>query len=218
MTIRLTLLCTHPADTVFGDTPLGERELRGAGAAVASLPAHSSAMRSPSSTSALTAAVLGLKAAVEPALRDIDYGTWHGRTVDDIAAADPYGYSAWLTDPDDAPHGGETVRELCHRVAHWLSILPPDTGRALAIAEPAVVQALLVHALSAPVQAFWTLRIPPLHTVSLTWHDGAWSAQSADTSSTRGPGRHPTLPITSLTAPRRTVSVRGTNLCGERAA
>ncbi|MGX4694759.1 histidine phosphatase family protein [Streptomyces sp. JNUCC 63] len=99
---------------------------------MASLPAHSSAMRSPSSGSALTAAVLGLKAAVEPALRDLDYGTWRGRTVADIAAADPYGYSAWLTDPDAAPHGGETVRELCRRVAHWLSALPPDTGRALA--------------------------------------------------------------------------------------
>ncbi|MFC5669034.1 histidine phosphatase family protein [Streptomyces incanus] len=77
----------------------------------------------------------------------------------DIAAADPYGYSAWLTDPDAAPHGGETVRELCRRVAHWLSALPPDTGPALAIAEPAVVQALLVHALSASVRAFWTLRV-----------------------------------------------------------
>lgn len=218
MTIRLTLLCARTADTVFGDAPLGERELQGAGAAAAPLPAHSSAMRSPSSGSALTAAVLGLKAAVEPALRDIDYGTWRGRTVADVAAADPYGYSAWLTDPDAAPHGGETVRELCRRTAYWLSTLPPDTGRALAIAEPAVVRALLVHALSAPVQVFWTLQVPPLYTVPLTWRDGVWSAQPVDASSARGLGQHPTPPITVLTAPRRAVSDRGACLCGGRAA
>ncbi|NED20624.1 histidine phosphatase family protein [Streptomyces sp. SID9913] len=218
MTIRLTLLCAPPADTVFRDAPPSERALRGAGAAVASLPAHAPAMRSPSSGSALTAAALGLKAAVEPALRDLDCGTWRGRTVADIAAADPYGYSAWLTDPDAAPHGGETVRELCRRIAHWLSALPPDTGRALAIAEPAVVRALLVHAWSAPVRAFRTLRVPPLYTVSLTWRDGVWGARPADTSCARGLGRPPALPLTALTAPRRTVSDRGPYLCGERAA
>ncbi|MBL3670757.1 histidine phosphatase family protein [Streptomyces sp. M2CJ-2] len=218
MTIRLTLLCAPPADTVFGDAPPSECELRGAGAAVASLPAHAPAMRSPSSGSALTAAALGLTAAAEPALRDLDRGTWRGRTVADIAAADPYGYSAWLTDPDAAPHGGETVRELCRRIAHWLGALPPDTGRALAIAEPAVVRALLLHAWSVPVRAFWTLRVPPLHPVSLTWRDGVWSAQPTATSCARGPGRPPAPPLTVLTAPRRTVSDRGPRLRGDRVA
>ncbi|MFC5669035.1 hypothetical protein [Streptomyces incanus] len=75
MTIRLTLLCAPPADRVFGDALLSGRALQGAGATVASLPAHASAMKSPSSGSALTTAALGVKAAVQPALRDLDCGT-----------------------------------------------------------------------------------------------------------------------------------------------
>ncbi len=125
--------------------------------------------------------------------------------------AKPYANSAAVSRTGSAPCPQT-------RAAHWLSALPPDTGRALAIAEPAVMQALLVHALSAPVQVFWTLQVPPLYTGSLTWRDGVWSAQPADTSSVRGLGQHPTLPITVLTAPRRTVGDRGTYLCGERAA
>ncbi|WP_409474534.1 histidine phosphatase family protein [Streptomyces sp. HC307] len=180
MTIRLTVLGVHPpatsADAIFGHAPLSEYDLHETGAALAALPPQSSTTRSPSTRCALTAAFLGLKATAEPALRDIDYGTWRGRTPAEIVAADPHGYSAWLTDPDAAPHGGETVRQLCQRTANWLSSLPPETGRALAIVEPAVVQALLVHALSAPARAFWKLEVPPHYTVCLTRRDGVWSS------------------------------------------
>ncbi|MFC0051197.1 histidine phosphatase family protein [Streptomyces actinomycinicus] len=165
-------------------------------------------MRSPSAGSALTAAALGLEATVEPALRDIDYGTWRGRTAAGIAAADPHGYSAWLTDPDAAPHGGETVHQLCRRTAHWLRTLPVDSGRVLAVADPAVVQALLVHALSAPVRLFGRLRLPPLFVVCLTGCDGDWTVRSADASADRGPGRHLSLPLTSLDPSWRTAGDR----------
>jgi broad specificity phosphatase PhoE len=222
MTIRLTLVCAHPADTsadtVFGHALHSERALHGVSAALASLPPSASAMRSPSAGSALTCAALGLKSAVEPALRDMDPGAWRGRPTGDIVAADPYGCSAWLTDPDAAPHGGETVRQLCRRTARWLGSLPPDTGRALAIAEPAVVRALLVHALSAPARAFWTLRVPPLLTVHLTWRGGGWSVQPVDASAAGGLGQHASLPITALITPWRSVGDPGPHLCAERAA
>ncbi|WP_063797204.1 MULTISPECIES: histidine phosphatase family protein [Streptomyces] len=179
MTIRLTLLCAHrPAtstEAVLGDTSLTERDLPEAGAALAALPPHFSAVRSPSTRCAFTAAFLGLKPAVEPALRDLDHGTWRGRRPAEIVATDPYGYSAWLTDPDAAPHGGETVRRLCARTGDWLGSLTSQTGRVLAVVEPTVARALIVQALSAPVRTFWNLQTPPRRTVSLMWRDGVWS-------------------------------------------
>ncbi|MFH8800862.1 histidine phosphatase family protein [Streptomyces sp. NPDC017936] len=209
MTIRLTLVCVRSTSAVFGRTPLSERELCGAGTALASLPPYSTAVRSPSAESALIAAVLGLRAAVEPALRDIDHGAWHGRTVADVVAADPYGYSAWLTDPDAVPHGGESVRRLCDRVAHWLGGLPADPGGTLAIVEPAVAQAVLVHALSAPVRAFRNLPVQPRHTVHLTCCDGVWSVQPADVSPARNHHRPLSVPVTLLTAPWRPADDHG---------
>ncbi|MFI8304702.1 histidine phosphatase family protein [Streptomyces sp. NPDC085927] len=172
MTIRLTLLCAIAGDdtggAVFDDDALGERGLSEADATGAALPRYSVAVRAPSARCARTAHALALKTTLEPALRGFDYGKWRGRTAAEVAATDPCGFSAWLTDPDATPHGGESVRRLCQRIAHWLNSLPPDMDRALAITEPAVARAALVHTLSVPVKAFWHLEVPPLSTVSVT--------------------------------------------------
>lgn len=181
MTVRLTFMCATAGgttrDAVFGDGLLSERGLRRARAAGATLPPYSLAIRAPSTRCAQTAYALGLTTTLEPALRDLDYGMWRGRTVDEVVADEPYGYSAWLTDPDAAPHGGESVRQLCRRIANWLSSVPPYAGSALVITEPAVVRASLVHALSAPVNAFWHFDVPPLSTVSLTLRGGHWNVR-----------------------------------------
>ncbi|MER5990823.1 histidine phosphatase family protein [Streptomyces viridosporus] len=169
MTICLTLLCAIAGDdtgeAILDDGVLNERGLSEAGATGAVLPRYSVAVRAPSTRCARTAHALALKTTLEPALHDFDYGKWRGRTAAEVAATDPYGFSVWLTDPDAKPHGGETVRQLCQRITRWLNSLPPDTGRALVITEPAVARAALVHALSAPVRAFWHLEVPPLSTV-----------------------------------------------------
>ncbi|WP_229911155.1 histidine phosphatase family protein [Streptomyces aurantiogriseus] len=152
---------------VFDDGALSKSGLGEAGTTVTALPRYSAAFRGPSARCAQTAQVLGLKAALEPALRDFDYGEWRGRTAAEVAATDPYRFSAWLTDPDATPHGGESVRQLCQRFTNWLSSLPSQTDHILAVTEPAVIRAALVHALSAPVRAFWHLEVPPLVMVSL---------------------------------------------------
>lgn len=119
MSVRLTFMCATAGDTsrnaVFGDGLLSEHGLREARAVGAALPPYSLAIRAPSTRCGQIADALGLNATLEPALHDFDYGTWRGRTVGEVTAHDPYGYGAWLTDPDAAPHGGESVRQLCRR-------------------------------------------------------------------------------------------------------
>ncbi|MFD5428491.1 histidine phosphatase family protein [Streptomyces sp. NPDC127084] len=216
MTIRLTLCATAgraTRDTVLGDGPLSgtlSGTLSATALTGAGLPPYAVVVRAPSARCAQVAAALGLgsDAMVEPALRDIDYGTWHGRTVGDIATTDPYRLSAWLKDPDAMPPGGESVRQLCRRTRPWLSGLralqgpsglpgarglpyerrrgeDPDGLGAhfLVIAEPAVVRALLVNAMCVPLTAFWHLDAPALSAVSLTSRpsahgDDAWDVES----------------------------------------
>ncbi|MHC5700903.1 histidine phosphatase family protein [Streptomyces tirandamycinicus] len=203
MTVRLTFLCAAAGgretagdgirgmrNTVLGDGLPSERVLRDAGAARASLPPYLPSLRAPSARCATVAAALGLEPEVEPLLRDIDYGAWRGRTVEEVAAADPDGYSVWLRDPDATPHGGESVRRLCRRTADWLDGLPADTGRVLVIAEETVVRALLVHVLSAPARAFWHLDAPALCTISSPVRDGS-RAVSPDRVTDHVPERFP---------------------------
>ncbi|MET8249643.1 histidine phosphatase family protein [Streptomyces sp. NPDC005202] len=175
----LTFLSATAEETtrVFGDPSPSETGLRQTSSPSAGFPPYSLAVRAPSARCARTAAALGLEATPEPALRDFDYGQWYGRAVADVAASDPHGYSAWFTDPDSAPHGGESVRQLCLRTAHWLSHVPPDADRALAIVESSVIRAALVHALSAPVRAFWHLDVPWPSTISLIFRDGSWNVR-----------------------------------------
>ncbi|WP_078629347.1 histidine phosphatase family protein [Streptomyces sp. 142MFCol3.1] len=230
MTIRLTLVSAPRGDAavdrLLGDAPLSERGVRRAGAGGAALPLHRMAVRAPSVRCAQTADAFGLVAAVEPALRDLDLGTWCGRTVDDIAAADPDGFSAWLTDPDAAPHEGESVRRLCRRTADWMNSVAPDTGHVVAITEAAVVRAALVHALAAPARAFWRLAVPPLSPVSLTWRGGHWDVRLGYAtgrenqrrflapSATLARGDSDQFEAAHLSAPKRSSSFRGTVFAG----
>ncbi|PKW11717.1 Broad specificity phosphatase PhoE [Streptomyces sp. 1222.5] len=178
MAIRLTFVCAPGGDAtlgpLLGDAPLSEQGLRMARAARAALPAHATAVRAPSVRCAQTADAFGVTAAAEPELRDVDLGAWCGRTVGDLAATDPDGFTAWLTDPDAAPHGGESVRRFCRRTANWLRDLPSDTGSALAVTEAAVVRAALIHALALPERSFWHLAVPPLSAATLTRRGGGW--------------------------------------------
>ncbi|MEU2494535.1 histidine phosphatase family protein [Streptomyces sp. NPDC007883] len=192
MTVRLTFLCATPGsgapDPAFGDCALDECGRREAASVKAALPPYSLALRAPSIRCAQTAEAVGVAATPENALRDIDYGRWTGRTRADIAAGDPHGLSAWLTNPDAAPHGGESVAGLCRRTAAWLGSLPDD-ARVLAITEAPVVRAALVHVLSAPARAFWHLDVPPLSVITVTLRD----AGDAGDAGSAGPG-DPALP------------------------
>ncbi|MER7757018.1 histidine phosphatase family protein [Kitasatospora sp. NPDC097643] len=158
------------------DGPLDEGGLRSAQAAAPALPAADRALVSPSTRCRQTADALGLAAAEEaPALRGCAMGRWRGRTLDEVSAEEPEAVLAWLTDPAAAPHGGESVRQLCARVAEWLDGAAELTGRLLVVAEPDVIRAAALHALGAPEQAFWRLDVPPLSTTELTGRAARWN-------------------------------------------
>jgi broad specificity phosphatase PhoE len=112
---------------------------------------------------------------VEPALRDLDMGAWRGRPLDELATQDPAGLGAWSRDPVLTPHGGESVTAVCDRIGAWLDALPQDAGRVLAVTEPAVIRAAIVHTLATPPATFWRVDVPPLSCARFTAHAGRWN-------------------------------------------
>ncbi|MET9851095.1 histidine phosphatase family protein [Streptomyces ossamyceticus] len=179
MTIRLTLLCAAAPtgrEVRFADTPLDERALRQARAAAGSLPAATVQYAAPSQRCQQTAEALGWDDIVtETSLRDVDMGSWYGRTPEELATANTAAFTAWLSDPEAAPHGGDSVADVCRRVADWLDALPADAGRVAAVVEQAVARAAVIRALAAPPTSFWRIDVPPLSAVWLTGRAGRWN-------------------------------------------
>lgn len=110
-------------------------------------------------------------------------GRWSGRRMDE-AAAEPEAVAAWASDPEAAPHGGESLRGLLDRGGAWPEAgagdggtAPPARGvvRLLAVVEPAVVRAAVTHALALPPAAFWRLDTGPLTLTTLTGRPGRWN-------------------------------------------
>lgn len=140
-----------------------------------SLPAAGEEVRSPSVRCRETAAALGLDASAEPELSGLDAGRWRGRTLEEVGTAEPDALLQWLTDPGAAPHGGESVRELCARVTGWLDRTGLAIGRTIAVVEPEVVRAMVLHVLGAPETAFWRVDVPPLSATEIAGGPGRWN-------------------------------------------
>ncbi|GAQ73428.1 histidine phosphatase family protein [Streptomyces turgidiscabies] len=163
------------------DCPLDESGLRLARAAAGILPAVSALSAvwvSPTARCRETARALGLDAGSIPGPAGLDAGRWRGATLTEVTEKEPEALAQWLTDPQSAPHGGESVRALCDRVARWLDETAAQiTGRAVAVVEPEVVRAATVRALGAPESAFWRIDVPPLTATELSGRAGRWNVR-----------------------------------------
>ncbi|WP_163010918.1 histidine phosphatase family protein [Streptomyces dangxiongensis] len=180
MTTRVTLIA--PATTPSlrrarfddGDS-LDDAGVARAMAAAGHVPAAGQVLASPSTRCRETASALGLDATGTAELAGLDVGRWRGRALADVGGAEPAALARWLADPDAAPHGGTSVRDLCERVARWLERCGHAGGRTVAVVEPEVVRAVVVHVLHVPAAAFWRLDVPPLTATEVTGRSGRWN-------------------------------------------
>ena len=160
------------------DEPLDKRGRAAAAALAAAVPARFDVICSPALRCRETAAAAGLKpGAPDPLLAECDFGDWAGRTLEEVPAADA---AAWMADPDARPHGGESLTAFAQRVATWLDRQSTFAGGAVAITHGGVVKAAVVHALGAPLAAFWRIDAAPLAITELHAYDGRWTLTRAN--------------------------------------
>ncbi|MHA6194640.1 histidine phosphatase family protein [Pseudomonas wadenswilerensis] len=119
-----------------------------------------------------TAEGLGLVGQLDSALRDCDFGRWQGLSLKRLEQEDPIGLQQWLSDPGAAPHGGESVTQVCARVGRWLdeTVQP---GEWLVVTHPIVIRAALSHVLECPLTALQHIDVLPLAQVRLS-RFGRW--------------------------------------------
>ncbi len=159
-----------------GDEPLDRRGRAEAAGLLARLPTHDELLCSPAARCSETARAAGLAdPLVQPELAECDFGSWAGRSLADLDSADPAATAAWMSDADACPHGGESLSAFAMRVGLWLDGQAALDGSAVAITHGGVVKAALVHALCAPIAAFWRIDVSPLSITELHANDGQWT-------------------------------------------
>ncbi len=179
--MRSLLLVRHAPtsatrDSAFpADEALDERGREQAAGLAASLPGRASVITSPARRCRETATAAGLEATVDDAIADCDFGAWAGRSLADVNESDPDAVRSWMLDPDSAPHRGESLAVFCTRIARWLDGQAELEGRVVAITHGEVIKASVVHALGAPLLAFWRIDASPLACTELHAHGGRWT-------------------------------------------
>ncbi len=159
----------------FGaDEPLDERGRAAAALLGSELPNGGwDVVRSPALRCRQTAEAAGLGVArVDAAIAECDFGDWAGLALADIDERDA---GSWMADPDARPHGGESLTAFAARVGGWLDAQGRRDGRTIAVTHAGVIRAALVHALGAPLDAFWRIDAAPLSITELHAHDGRWT-------------------------------------------
>jgi broad specificity phosphatase PhoE len=182
--VRLTLVSHAMTDAMAAgrfpaDEPLNDTGRRQAEAAcdVEALDIRARQLTGPERRARQTARLLGLHAVSEPQLADLDCGRWQGRTLE---AVRPEDLTVWLTEPDQAPHQGESIASLIERVAGWLASLtdntvPDNTLRTVAVTHPAVIRAAILLALGIPPKSFWRIDIAPVSRTVMHFRQGCWT-------------------------------------------
>lgn len=181
--MRRLLLVRHAATAATrahrfpADEALDASGVTGAEALSRALPADCGELLcSPALRCRQTAEAAGLGTPeLDPRLLEADFGTWAGRSLEEVHAVEPQAAERWMTDPEAAPHGGESLVAFSARVAGWLDDQAGRDGRAVAITHGGVVKAALVHALAAPVSSFWRVDVAPLSITTLHAHDRRWT-------------------------------------------
>lgn len=117
----------------------------------------------------------GAKLEIKDGLREIGYGAWEGKSVEDVQQAYAEDYQRWLTDPvNNAPtSGGETTKEIATRSLAVVDEIRSrfSSGDVLLVSHKATIRIVLASLLGLPLSQYrFRLACPvcSLSTIELT--------------------------------------------------
>ena len=146
-------------------TDLGRSQAEAAGKALAAEPlvaVYASTLTRARDTAAAIAAPHGLPVHEDADFREMAFGTWEGRTLDEVRAEDPESYRVWAETPElfTAP-GGETLADVRIRVLAALDRLrAAHEGKSVClVAHGLSARVLILEALGLPLARVWAIHL-----------------------------------------------------------
>jgi ribonuclease H / adenosylcobalamin/alpha-ribazole phosphatase len=165
--------------------PLGVGQVESAAAEVAQRGGGDVLVCSPMLRTRQTAAIIGARVGLEPVvvdgLEEGRFGEWDGLTFAEVIQGWPNEMAEWLSSPDVAPPGGESLRDISTRISAALDrVLEDYAGRRIVVAaHVGTIRALTARALGAPLESMNRMELAPASITTLTWYaDGNASMRS----------------------------------------
>lgn len=144
--------------------PAGRRQARGLARRLAEIPLqriYASDLRRSLETARPVAAEHGLPVEATADLRELDFGAWEGRRLEDLWTVSPAEAGAWESDLRRLPPSfGETFADLESRVDRFASGLARG-GDALVVAHRGSLVVLYATLSRAPISTAWGLSLEP---------------------------------------------------------
>ena len=126
-------------------------------------------------TAEAIARTTGLSVTRETGLIDIDYGRWHGMTVEDARRDSPNEIAVWLRSPDQALiQDGETLPDVLARATRTVVLRASrhDGQTIVLVSHDSVLRVILLHALAAPLASYWRIEQAPCSISELSYVEG----------------------------------------------
>lgn len=104
------------------------------------------------------AARLAIGVELEPAFREVGFGSWEGKSASELLAEDPEGTAAFWRDPiNNTPPGAEPLPVFQQRViGAWQGLLERHSGKhVLLVGHAGMMRILLLNALGLSLESFY---------------------------------------------------------------
>jgi broad specificity phosphatase PhoE/ribonuclease HI len=133
----------------------------------------SSPVRRTRETAEIIAARLGKDVDLDHGLAEMEFGTWEGKTFEEVRESYPDDLDAWLGSLHHTPGGGESFTQVQKRVLASLdALLATYPGRTvLAVSHVTPIKVLVAQALGAPLEALYRMELAPASVTVLSFFD-----------------------------------------------
>ncbi len=134
----------------------------------------SSPVRRTHETAEILAEFLDLEIVSEPAIAEMEFGTWDGMSFTEVHEKYPDEISSWLGDLESAPHGGESFRAVEKRVLEGRDRILADFARqtVVVVSHVTPIKTLVADALGAPLDAVYRMELAPASVTVVSYFFG----------------------------------------------
>ena len=135
-------------------------------------------------TAEAIARTTGLEIIFDEAWFELSFGSWDGKSIEEVKAEDPDAYQAWLNSTSYAPGGGESYDEASVRIEEALEKLVAEYPgkKIIIVTHNGVIKTVVKLAMGAPAEAVFHVDASPcsISSISIWPSDGLRAVRSVN--------------------------------------